>query len=127
MRHTGFLELQDLARNEITRMVEGRAELGHTELYIDNKRVLAQESMRTFVHSVTPLNYSITEWSIAEYLMLNGPAFKKPLLKTKGIVRDAQSLLDRMGFAIDARSKMGRTSEYTKRLVDLAKGRTLRM
>lgn len=117
----GFFGKSLSGKNEVTSILEGSAEFGNTEIYLNNRRIVTPEDIYGHVHCLSPINYKISEWSVAEYLMLMAKEDKSPFFRMSSILKVAQSFIDDLGFSIDANTKLGRMNEFQKRLVDLVK------
>ena len=115
----GFFGTSKSGKNELSAMLAGLEKFQNTEIYLEGQRVRSAEAMRENAHTIAPINYSITNWSVAEYVLLPRLKYRSPFLNMNTIVRDAQNLIDGLGFPIDARDNMGRIPEYTKRIADL--------
>lgn len=108
-------------KNELSAMLEGLSKPRNTEISILGRKIAAPDEIRRNVHTMAPVNYSIANWTIAEYLLLTASKPRVPFLRPNAVILEAQDIVDRLGFSMDVRKKMNCISEHTKRIVDIVK------
>ncbi|MDF1568638.1 MAG: hypothetical protein P1P77_11530 [Spirochaetaceae bacterium] len=108
-------------KDSMAQLLKGDLEFGKTEIRLQGQRLERSADLKARVHVIAPINYSVTDWSVAEYLMLNDSSSTSAFVNYKRLNREAQDQVHQLGFDIDVRRKIGQISEYEKRIVDLVK------
>lgn len=119
----GILGLADSGKDVLIRLLEGKeeADLRDFSIYIDGETVSDRETLGAKVYRIGGSNYSISDWSVAEYIGLVDSGWFDFVKDRKGLETEVQDCFEELDLVFDVSEKIGNLSELDKRIVDLVK------
>ncbi len=118
---TALLGLASSGKDAFLQVLTGNEWSDIGTLQIDNKKINTSEELREYVHRITEINYSISDWTIAEYIGLVSEGLFPLFNRKKSFTEEIQLLFLELGLEIDVTRKISELSELEKRVVDLVK------
>ena len=118
---TALVGLAGSGKDAFLQVLKGNEWSGQGTVHIDNNIINNSEELSRYVHYITELNYSISDWTIAEYIgLVTDNLF--PLVQRKKILNDdIQDLFFELDLEIDVARKISDLSEIEKRIIDIVK------
>lgn len=118
---TGFLGLADSGKDTLVDILTGKEKYDKGFVSAEGGQLAAPEEMESLVYKIVDSNYSIKDWSVAEYIGLVTNDKIMGMLRKKSLKKEIQRLFDRLRLGIDVNKKLGELGEMEKRLADVAK------
>ena len=118
---TAFLGLASSGKDALLQVLVGNEWSGLGTIIIDNIKIHNSEELSHHVHRIIDLNYSISNWTVAEYIGLVEGGFFPLFLNKKKLIEDIQQLFFDLDLDIDVTKKISELSELDRKIVDLAK------
>lgn len=118
---TGFLGLADSGKDTLVAILTGKEKYDKGFVSTEGEPLAAPKEMEKFVYRIVDSNYSIKEWSVAEYIGLVTDDSIMGRLRKKPLIKEIQKLFDDLNLEMDVHKKLGDLGEMEKRLADVAK------
>lgn len=118
---TSVMGLSNSGKDELVDILNGELCGESGRIYIDNIFMSSPNKIKEKVHHISPINYAIHDWTVAEYIGLVTKKFNFPGCQFKMLEHEIAHLLKTLSIPIDASKKISEMSEIEKRLMDLAK------
>ena len=116
-----LMGLASSGKDAFLQVITGKEWSDNGVIRIDNKKIDNFEQLRSSVHLITELNYSITDWTISEYIGLVSDSFFSLFHRKKLLSEQMQDLFLKLDIEIDVNRKLSDLSEIEKRVIDLVK------
>ena len=118
---TALLGLASSGKDAFFQVVLGKEWSDSGIVKIDNRKIYSSEGISSCVHVITDLNYSITDWTVAEYIGLVTDSFVSLFHRKKILDDEIQDLFFSLDIDINAARKISNLTEIEKRIIDLVK------
>lgn len=90
-------------------------------VYIDGMRMKNNNDLREKTYRMSAFNYTIEDWTVAEYIGLVKGDWLQIFWKKKRLEESTRDFMKRLEIDIEVTAKMKELSELDKRIVDVAK------
>ena len=119
----GFLGLSFSGKDFLIRLLCGREDFDvrNMHLYIEGKQLMQESERSELIYRLCPGNYTIGEWTAAEYMGLVRRRWLQLRKDRSGMNEKAREQLAQLDIAFDVTRRLSDLTELEKRLMDLAK------
>ena len=122
-----FLGLDYSGKDLLARLLGGQVDLaGKTgAFYAGDERIKNREQISNISYRITPLNYMIRGWTVAEYVLMDKMRWVITASDRKVAELMLSEQMKNLGIDISAGSRLADLNEVEKRTVDLVKARIM--
>lgn len=118
---TGFLGLADSGKDTLVNILMCKEKYDKGFVSAEGEQLASSKEMERFVYKIADSNYSIKDWSVAEYIGLVTNDSIMGMQRKKPLIKEIRRLFDSLGVEMDVNKKLGELSELEKRLADVVK------
>lgn len=101
-------------------LVSGKGYL-KDEIFVNGQEIRQLADLRSQIYFIEDRNYNISNWSVAEYMMLRQHKTKHGIYDKKSLEKEVQLILKQAELQIEPDKLLGECSEYQKRAIDVLK------
>ncbi len=117
---TAFLGLASSGKRDFINALCGDIPFKSAGIFLDSKR-LSQKEISNTIHKIRDINYSISNWTVYEYVGLVNSKDNSLFLNKKKLSKEISLIFQKLGLDIDVNKSLDSLSELEKRLIDVVK------
>lgn len=121
----GFLGLTYSGKDLLVRLLskEAEADIQDFNIYVDGVKMSDQEELAGKVYRIAASNYTIDDWTVAEYIGLVDSGWFQMLWKRRLLEEETDAYFKELGIPFDVSRKLKDLTELEKRIADMVKAR----
>ena len=118
---SALLGLASSGKDAFFQVASGNEWSDNGSVHVGDVKINTALELERYIHLITELNYSISDWTVAEYIGLVSNSIFPLFHKKKMMTDEIQDLFFELDLDIDVNRKISELTEIEKRIIDLVK------
>ena len=118
---TAFVGLVSSGKDLLLDIIRGKSRHTQGVIQICGKNIHSKQELKNAVYTMGDSNYSIENWSVAEYIGLISDQAGYGYFNKKKLQKEVKELFDELEIRIDVNQRLNKLTEIEKRLMDIVK------
>ena len=118
---TALLGLASSGKDAFFQVVAGNEWSDYGSVHVDSMKINTASELSRYIHLINELNYSISDWTVAEYIGLVCGSFFPVFHRKRFLSDEIQTLFFELDLDMDVNRRISDLSEIEKRIIDLVK------